>query len=82
MFGSEGDQTTRGALLDMLLLGMTNETGAGIINRGRQHVVHVCTGGWRCGVVASALRTQPLHAFRCMGWANLRCQLLTAAAAT
>ncbi len=29
VFGSEGDQTTRGALLDMLLLGMTNETGAG-----------------------------------------------------
>ena len=32
VFGSEGDQTTRGALLDMLLLGMTNETGAGAAN--------------------------------------------------
>ncbi len=31
VFGSEGDQTTRGALLDMLLLGMTNESGAGVL---------------------------------------------------
>ena len=29
MFGSGSDQTTRGAVLDMLLLGMTNETGVG-----------------------------------------------------
>ena len=32
MFGSGSDQSTRGALLDMLLLGMTNETGAAALS--------------------------------------------------
>ena len=41
VFGSEGDQTTRGALLDMLLLGMTNETGAGRVRAADGHIV-VC----------------------------------------